>query len=82
METTTRVESPSTLLLALSQVATHLLCTRKQPLPGPARPTHKRPSPRGGWQLRAITAVEVKGGVAPGGVDDLLVTLERSDRHH
>ncbi len=30
-----------------------------------------------GWQLRAITAVEVKGRVGPGGVDGVLVTLER-----
>ena len=30
-----------------------------------------------GWQLKAITAVEVKGRVGPGGVEGLLVTLER-----
>jgi hypothetical protein len=30
-----------------------------------------------GWQLRAITAAEVKGRVGPGGVDGLLVTFER-----
>jgi predicted ABC-type sugar transport system permease subunit len=30
-----------------------------------------------GWQLKAITAVEVKGRVGPGGVDGLLVTFER-----
>ncbi|MDQ2791090.1 MAG: DUF4177 domain-containing protein [Pseudonocardiales bacterium] len=30
-----------------------------------------------GWQLRAITAVEVKGRIGPGGVDGVLVTLER-----
>ncbi|MGW5241037.1 DUF4177 domain-containing protein [Monashia sp. NPDC004114] len=36
---------------------------------------------RDGWQLKAITAVEVKGRVGPGGVDGLLVTLERSDSH-
>ncbi len=30
-----------------------------------------------GWQLRAITAVEVKGRVGPGGVDGILVTFER-----
>ncbi len=30
-----------------------------------------------GWQLKAVTAVEVKGRVAPGGVDGVLVTLER-----
>jgi hypothetical protein len=29
METTTRLESPSTLLLTLSEVATHLRCTRR-----------------------------------------------------
>jgi len=34
---------------------------------------------RDGWQLRAITAVEVKGRVGPGGVDGLLVTFERND---
>jgi hypothetical protein len=34
---------------------------------------------REGWQLKAITAVEVKGRVGPGGVDGLLVTFERSD---
>lgn len=31
-----------------------------------------------GWQLKAITAVEVKGRVGPGGVEGLLITLERS----
>ncbi len=30
-----------------------------------------------GWQVRAVTAVEVKGRVGPGGVDGVLVTLER-----
>ncbi|MDQ4011067.1 MAG: DUF4177 domain-containing protein [Actinomycetota bacterium] len=30
-----------------------------------------------GWQLKAITAVEVKGRIGPGGVDGVLVTLER-----
>ena len=30
-----------------------------------------------GWQLKAVTAVEVKGRVGPGGVDGVLVTLER-----
>jgi Domain of unknown function (DUF4177) len=30
-----------------------------------------------GWQLKAITSVEVKGRVGPGGVDGLLVTFER-----
>jgi hypothetical protein len=32
---------------------------------------------RDGWQLRAISAVEVKGRVGPGGVEGLLVTFER-----
>jgi hypothetical protein len=31
-----------------------------------------------GWQLKAVTAVEVKGRVGPGGVDGVLVTFERS----
>jgi predicted ABC-type sugar transport system permease subunit len=31
-----------------------------------------------GWQLKAITAVEVKGRVGPGGVEGLLVTFERA----
>lgn len=30
-----------------------------------------------GWQLKAVTAVEVKGRIGPGGVDGLLVTFER-----
>ena len=30
-----------------------------------------------GWQLRAITSVDVKGRVGPGGVEGLLVTFER-----
>ncbi len=30
-----------------------------------------------GWQLKAITAVEVKGRVGPGGVEGLLATFER-----
>jgi Domain of unknown function (DUF4177) len=30
-----------------------------------------------GWQLKAITSVEVKGRVGPGGVEGLLVTFER-----
>jgi hypothetical protein len=30
-----------------------------------------------GWQLRTITAVEVKGRVGPGGVEGMLVTFER-----
>ena len=34
-------------------------------------------SAREGWQLKAITATEVKGRVGPGGVEGLLVTFER-----
>jgi hypothetical protein len=30
-----------------------------------------------GWQLKAITPVEVKGRVGPGGVEGVLVTFER-----
>ena len=30
-----------------------------------------------GWQLRALTSVEVTGRVGPGGVEGLLVTFER-----
>ncbi|MDQ4116837.1 MAG: DUF4177 domain-containing protein [Actinomycetota bacterium] len=30
-----------------------------------------------GWQLKAITSVEVKGRIGPGGVDGILVTMER-----
>ena len=33
-----------------------------------------------GWQLKAITATEVKGRVGPGGVDGILVTFERPIR--
>ncbi|MGH8895586.1 MAG: DUF4177 domain-containing protein [Egibacteraceae bacterium] len=32
---------------------------------------------REGWQLKAVTAVEVKGRVGPGAVEGVLVTLER-----
>lgn len=32
---------------------------------------------RQGWQLRAITAVDVKGRIGPGGVDGVLATFER-----
>ena len=35
---------------------------------------------RQGWQLKAITAVEVKGRVGPGGVEGVLVTFERPVR--
>jgi predicted rRNA methylase YqxC with S4 and FtsJ domains len=31
-----------------------------------------------GWQLKAITASEVKGRVGPGGVEGLLITFERA----
>ena len=30
-----------------------------------------------GWQLKAITSVEVKGRLGPGGVEGVWVTLER-----
>ena len=30
-----------------------------------------------GWALKAITAVEVKGRLGPGGVEGILITLER-----
>ncbi|RJQ78265.1 DUF4177 domain-containing protein [Amycolatopsis panacis] len=30
-----------------------------------------------GWQLKTITAAEIKGRVGPGGVEGLLVTFER-----
>jgi predicted ABC-type sugar transport system permease subunit len=30
-----------------------------------------------GWQVKAITAVEVKGRIGPGGVEGVLVTFER-----
>jgi hypothetical protein len=33
---------------------------------------------RDGWQLKAITAVEVKGRVGPGGVEGVLITFERA----
>jgi hypothetical protein len=41
-------------------------CTRSENEDGPQ-----------GWQLKAITSVEVKGRVGPGGVEGLLVTFER-----
>jgi Domain of unknown function (DUF4177) len=31
-----------------------------------------------GWQLKAITSVDVRGRVGPGGVEGLLVTFERT----
>ena len=33
---------------------------------------------RQGWQLKSVTAVEVKGRLGPGGVDGVLVTFERA----
>jgi hypothetical protein len=33
---------------------------------------------RQGWQLKAITAADVKGRIGPGGVEGLMVTFERS----
>jgi hypothetical protein len=33
---------------------------------------------RHGWQLKAITAIEVKGRIGPGGVEGVLVTFERA----
>lgn len=30
-----------------------------------------------GWQVKAITAVDVKGRIGPGGVEGVLVTFER-----
>ena len=32
---------------------------------------------REGWELKAITSVEVKGRMGPGGVEGILVTFER-----
>jgi hypothetical protein len=32
---------------------------------------------RQGWQLKAITSVEVKGRIGPGGVEGVLVAFER-----
>ena len=34
-----------------------------------------------GWVLKAITSVEVKGRVGPGGVDGVLITFERPRNH-
>jgi len=33
-----------------------------------------------GWQLKAITSVEVKGRIGPGGVEGILVTFEREKK--
>ncbi|MQA98138.1 MAG: DUF4177 domain-containing protein [Streptosporangiales bacterium] len=30
-----------------------------------------------GWQLKALTAAEVKGRIGPGGVEGILITFER-----
>jgi hypothetical protein len=30
-----------------------------------------------GWQVKSVTAVEVKGRIGPGGTDGVLVTFER-----
>jgi hypothetical protein len=30
-----------------------------------------------GWQLKSVSAVDVKGKIGPGGTDGLLVTFER-----
>ncbi|MGI8536473.1 MAG: DUF4177 domain-containing protein [Mycobacteriales bacterium] len=30
-----------------------------------------------GWQLKTLTAVEVKGRVGPGGIEGMLATFER-----
>ncbi len=35
---------------------------------------------RDGWQLKALTSVEVKGRIGPGGTEGLLVTFERPSR--
>lgn len=32
---------------------------------------------REGWQLKAVTAAEVKGRLGPGGTEGVLVTFER-----
>ncbi len=32
---------------------------------------------RDGWQLKALTAVEVKGRVGPGAIEGMLATFER-----
>lgn len=31
-----------------------------------------------GWQVKAITAAEVKGRIGPGGTEGILVTFERA----
>ena len=37
---------------------------------------------RDGWQLKAITSVDVKGRIGPGGVDGVLITFERAGARH
>ena len=32
---------------------------------------------RDGWQLKSLTAVEVKGRIGPGGTEGVLATFER-----
>ncbi|GAB3114440.1 DUF4177 domain-containing protein [Janibacter alkaliphilus] len=32
---------------------------------------------KAGWQLKAVTSVEVKGRIGPGGTEGVLVTFER-----
>lgn len=34
---------------------------------------------RQGWQLKAVTAVEIKGRIEPGGVEGVLVTFEAAE---
>ena len=31
----------------------------------------------GGWQLKSVSSVDVKGRIGPGGTDGLVVTFER-----
>ena len=33
---------------------------------------------RQGWQLKGITAAEIKGRVGPGGVEGMLITFEKA----
>ena len=34
---------------------------------------------RQGWQLKSVTAAEIKGRIGPGGVEGVLVTFERGN---
>ena len=34
---------------------------------------------RGGWTLKTITSVDVKGRIGPGGVEGVLVVFERPE---